>query len=118
MGLIGPAGLKNKGAKMQKVFINKSTNMVEQILKEEGEIIGEDYFPNCYMIEDIEENINGYNLRYNKEEKKFEVVEGMLAREEVIVIKQPTAEDIKKLQNENDALKSRLEKLEELLNVR
>ena len=104
---------------MNKVFINISTDMVEQILEvREGEIIPDDYFPNCYAIEDIKGKINAYNLRYNKETKEFEIVEGIQAKEEIIIIKQPTTEDIEKLQNENEDLKARLEKLEELLNVR
>lgn len=102
---------------MKKVFINKVSNMVEQILEEaEGEIIGEDYFPNCYMIEDIEGNINSYNLRYNKEEKIFEVVEGIPAFDEVDIIKQPTTEDFENLKNENEELKARLERIEDLIN--
>lgn len=100
---------------MQKVFINKNTNMVEQILKEEKEEIREDYFPNCYMIEDLEENIKGYNLRYNKEEGIFEVVEGLPAMDEVIVIKQPTAEDYNALKEENKELKDRLDNIENII---
>lgn len=101
---------------MQKIFINKENNMVEQILKEEeGEKIREDYFPTCYMVEDLEEKINGYNLRYNKEAKKFEIVEGIQARDEVVVIKQPTLEEIQNIKKENEDLKSRLEKIENML---
>lgn len=101
---------------MNKVFCNKETDMVEQILKEqEGEIIGEDYFPNCYMIEDIEGNINSYNLRYNKEERVFKVVEGIPAFDEVNIIKQPTTEDFENLKNENEELKARLERIENLI---
>lgn len=104
---------------MNKVFCNKDTDMVEQILEvKEGEVIGEDYFPNCYMIEDFEGKINAYNLRYNKETKEFEVVEGLAERDEVIVIKQPTSEEIQEIKKENEDLKARMEKLEELLNVR
>lgn len=104
---------------MNKVFINKETDMVEQILEiREGEIIPDDYFSNCYAIEDMEGNINAYNLKYNKEIKKFEVVEGLKAKDEVVVIKQPTLEDFQELKNENEDLKARLEKLEKLLNVR
>ena len=52
---------------MQKVFINKETNMVEQILKVETyEELSNDYFLNCYPVEDALDEVNGYNLRYNK----------------------------------------------------
>lgn len=109
---------------MNKVFINKETDMVEQILEvKEGEIISDDYFPNCYAVEDAEEKINAYNLRYNKETKEFEVVEGVPAKDEVIVIKSDSNEDIEKLKKENEELrkenddvKERLEKLESLVN--
>ena len=103
---------------MNKVFCNKETNLVEQILKElEGEHIGEDYFPNCYMIEDKEEKINTYNLRYNKEEGLFEVVEGLEEKDTVITIKKPDTEDLEKLKNENDELRAKIEKIEKLLNI-
>lgn len=104
---------------MNKIFINKETDMVEQILEiREGEIISDDYFSNCYAIEDMEGNINAYNLKYNKETKDFEVVEGLPAKEEGIVIRQPSAEDFQELKNENEDLKARMEKLEQLLKVR
>lgn len=101
---------------MQKIYINKETNIVEQILKEEnGEEFGEDYFPACYMVEDLEEKIKGYNLRYNKEEGIFEVVEGVLAFAEVEVIKKPTTEDYNALKKENEELKSRLDNIENMI---
>lgn len=113
--MLGLVGFKDKEVIMQKVFINKDTNMVEQILKEEGEEIKEDYFSSCYMVEDLEEKIKDYNLRYNKATQEFEVVEGIPARDEVIVIKQPTAEEIQDIKKENEDLKSRLEKIENML---
>lgn len=100
---------------MQKVFINKNTNMVEQILKEEGEELKEDYFPSCYMVEDEEEKIKGYNLRYNKEKGIFEVVEGILPFVEVDIIKKPTQEDYNNLKKENEELKERLDNIENLI---
>lgn len=104
---------------MNKVFCNKDTDMVEQILEiREGDVIQDDYFPNCYAIDDIEGKVNAYNLKYNKELNIFEVIEGIPAKDEVIIIKQPTAEEIQEIKKENEDLKSRLEKLEELLNVR
>lgn len=100
---------------MQKIFINKDTDMVEQILKEEGEELREDYFPSCYMVEDLEEKIKGYNLRYNKEEGIFEVVEGLPAFAEVNIIKQPTPEDYNALKKENEELKDRLDNIENII---
>lgn len=114
----GLIGLKNRGDVMNKVFINKETNMVEQILpiKNEDEL-SDDYFPNCYPVIDREGKINAYNLRYNKDTKEFEIVEGVPAMAEVKVIKQPTVEDFKEIKEENEELKARLKKIEELLNM-
>lgn len=101
---------------MQKIFINKNTNMVEQILDiREGEVIPDDYFSNCYAIEDLEGKINAYNLKYNKDLEKFEVVEGIPAKEEVTVEKAPTTEDFNNLKKENEELKTRLDNLETLI---
>lgn len=107
---------------MQKIYCNKETNMVEQILKINSEDeLPDTYFNNCYAVLDLEDNINSYNLKYNKEIEEFEIVEGIPARDEVEVIKQPTMEDFKKLENENMELKSQLEErvrnIEEMLNI-
>ena len=117
--LFGDHGRKNRGDVMNKVFINKETNIVEQILQVQTEDeLPDDYFPNCYPVIDREGKINAYNLRYNKDTKEFEIVEGVPAIAKVKVIKQPTVEDFKEIKEENEELKTRLEKIEELLNVR
>jgi hypothetical protein len=101
---------------MQKVFINKITNMVEQILKvEKLDELPDDYFSNCYAVIDEEEKINTYNLKYNKETGEFEVVEGILAKDEVIVERTLNLEDFNNLKKENEDLKARLEKVENFL---
>lgn len=102
---------------MQKVFINKETDMVEQILEiREGEIIPDDYFLNCYAIEDKDNKINAYNLRYNKETKSFEIVEGVPAKEEVEVIKKvDSEEELRKIKEENKELRAEIEEIKNLL---
>ena len=91
---------------MNKVFINKETDMVEQILEiREGEIIPDDYFPNCYAVEDVEGNLNAYNLKYNKDLERFEVVEGLEERDEVIVEEAISNEELKK---ENEKLENKI----------
>ena len=101
---------------MQKIYINKETNMVEQILKVESENeLPDNYFPTCYAILDIDNNINGYNLRYNLETKEFEVIEGIPAKDEVVIDKAPSIEDFKNLKEENEELKNRLDKIENLI---
>lgn len=102
---------------MQKIFINKESNRVEQILKVETmSEVADDYFNNCYAIIDKEEKINAYNLRYDKETEEFKVIEGIPERDEVIIVEKNENDEIEKLKNENEELKSRLEKIEELLN--
>lgn len=104
---------------MNKVYCNKETDMVEQIINIDIDTNwSEDWFSNCYVVDDSENKISTYNLRYNKDTKEFEIVEGIPAKEEVEIIKQPTSEDIKKLQNENEELKTRMKKLEEALKIK
>lgn len=111
---------------MNKVFINKDTDMVEQILEVKAiDELPDDYFPSCYSIIDEDSKINAYNLKYNKETKIFKVVEGMPPRDEVIVIKQPTLEDIQALRKENVRLneekinlEERIKNIEEVLNIK
>ncbi len=65
IGLIG-----NKGDRMNKVFINKDTDMVEQIFEVKTiDELPDDYFSNCYSVIDEEGKINAYNLKYNKATK-------------------------------------------------
>lgn len=102
---------------MQKVFINKKTDMVEQILSvKTKDELPDDYFSTCYVVLDEEDKVNAYNLKYNKEINDFEVVEGMPAKDEVKIIKQPSTEDYNNLKKENEELKSRLDKVEGIIN--
>lgn len=104
---------------MNKVYCNKETDMVEQILKVDSyDELPDNYFNNCYAVIDEQEIINGYNVKYNKDTKEFEVVAGLKPKDEVIVEETPSKEDYDNLKQENESLKSRIEKLEELLNVR
>lgn len=95
---------------MQKIFINKETNMVEQILEVNSEDeLPDDYFKGCYSFLDYNDKINAYNLKYNKETKEFEVIEGIKPFDI------PVIEEKSNLEKENEELRSRLEKLEEIL---
>ena len=113
---VGLIGFKSRGDVMNKIFVNKDTDMVEQILKvETHDELPDDYFPNCYAIIDEGEEVDTYNLKYNKDLEKFEVVEGIPAKDEVTVEKAPTTEDFNNLKQENEELKSRLDNLETLI---
>ena len=102
---------------MQKVFINKETNMVEQILPiKTVDELPDDYFNTCYAVLDKEDKINAYNLKYNKETKEFEVVKELREKDEVIIEKRFTTEDYNNLKKENEELKNRLNNLESMFN--
>ena len=103
---------------MNKVFINKETDMVEQILsvKTEDEL-PDNYFSNCYAVLDKEDKIKTYNLKYNKETKEFTEVEGIKPFDIPEVIEKVTNEEFLQLKSEKEELEKRLEKLESLLNV-
>lgn len=102
---------------MQKIFINKNTNMVEQILYVESvDELPDNYFSTCYAVLDLDDKVNGYNLKYNNATESFEEVEGIKAFEEVEVKKQPTIEDYNSLKEENEELKNRLDKVEGMIN--
>lgn len=109
--------MENKvGDYMQKIFINKETDMVEQILPVmTADELPDDYFSNCYAVMDYEDKINAYNLKYNKETEVFELVEGLPAKDEVIVEKNPSLEDFNNLKQENEELKNRLDNLENFI---
>lgn len=103
---------------MQKIFINKDTNMVEQILSVNSyDELPDNYFSNCYPIKDDLDNIKGYNLRYNKEKEIFEEVEGIPALEEVKVEKTDN-EEIEKIKAENKELRAEIEEIKNLLTVK
>lgn len=102
---------------MQKIYINKETNLVEQILKVKSPSeFSDEYFETCYSVLDTEDKVKGYNLRYNKEAEEFEIVEGMEAVAEVVVIEKEETNELKKLKKENEELKDRLERIENTIN--
>lgn len=108
---------------MNKIYCNKETNMVEQILKvKSSDELPDEYFDNCYAVIDELDKVNAYNLRYNNETKDFEVIVDIPAFDEVVVENSPTKEDYDNLKKENEDLKkenedvkNRLDKLESLI---
>ena len=97
---------------MNKVYCNKETDIVEQIINIDVDTRwDENWFPNCYVVDDPENKVQTYNLKYNKEIVDFEIVEGKAEKDVAEVI--PSAnEKIEALEKENTDLKARLEKLE------
>lgn len=97
---------------MKKIFINKESNMVEQILEVKShDELPDDYFSSCYAVIDEEGVVNGYNVKYDKELKQFEVIEGMPAIDYPEVI----PSDVENLKKENAELIERVTKLENAL---
>ncbi|MDU7085926.1 MAG: hypothetical protein E6344_19755 [Clostridium sp.] len=101
---------------MNKVYCNKETDFVEQIINIDVDTRWEEnWFPNCYVVDDPDNEINTYNLRYNKETKEFEIVEGIPPKDEVIVEEAISNEDLKKeneiLQNKITAMQAALDEI-------
>lgn len=98
---------------MNKIFCNKVTNMVEQIINIDTDTRwDENWFPNCYVIDDPLNEISTYNLRYNKEKEIFEVVEGMKEKEEAEVI----PSEIEKMKTENELLRKEIDEIKNMIN--
>lgn len=100
---------------MNKIYCNKDTDMVEQIINVDiDKNYDENWFKNCYMIDDPYNEISTYNIKFNKKTKRFEVVEGLKEKDKV-EIDLSNNEKIEVLEKENIDLKTRLEKLESAL---
>lgn len=94
---------------MNKVYVNKETNMVEQIINIDVDTRWDPYwFPWCYIVDDPENKVDSYNLRYNTETGEFEVNEDFIPVETKI-------EDSEQ-QKEMKQLKEELEMTQNALN--
>ncbi|MGG7176191.1 hypothetical protein ACQPU1_01260 [Clostridium paraputrificum] len=96
---------------MQIILVNKENDyIVEHIIPlREGETFKPNLYPEYYhIIEDSDNLIQEYNLRYNIETEDFEVVDGIEARPNTEVLPS-TMEVIKENLNEKD---------EEILNLK
>lgn len=104
---------------MQKIYLNKETNVVEQIIKEDydhfdsynDDTFGESF----YMVVDADNIINGYNVRYNKELLQFEILPEVKSHTESYVEPNETQIQINELKEENKLLNEKLDKILELL---
>lgn len=104
---------------MQKIYLNKETNVVEQIIKENydhfdsynDDTFGESF----YMVVDADNIINGYNVRYNKELLQFEILPEVKSHTESYVEPNETQIQINELKEENKLLNEKLDKILELL---
>lgn len=105
---------------MQKIYLNKETHVVEQIIKEDydhfdsynNDTFGESF----YMVIDADNIINGYNVRYNKELLQFEILPEVKSYEvksytESYVEPNETQIQINKLKEENKLLNKKLDRV-------
>lgn len=61
---------------MQKIIIDNTTNQVLHIINiDRDSSFSESWYSNCYIVDDIDNSINRYDLRYNKELESFEIIE-------------------------------------------
>lgn len=112
---------------MNKVFCNRETNMVEQIICIDiDKRFDESWYPHCYIIDDEDNEVQGYNLKYNIETEQFDIVEGIEARPETEFEKsvvEELQEQINLLQvmtiptNEMDALRQENKELKDELDI-
>lgn len=97
---------------MNKIFCNKETNMVEQIINIDiDKNFSEDWFPNCYVVDDPENNINAYNLKYNKDLEVFEVVQGLNPKDEIVIEESEEKNKIKQLTEELELTQNALNEI-------
>ena len=100
---------------MQKIYLNKETHVVEQIIKEDydhfdsynNDTFGESF----YMVIDADNIINGYNVRYNKELLQFEILPIVKSHTESYVEPNETQIQIDKLKEENKLLNKKVDRI-------
>lgn len=70
---------------MNKVYVNKETNLVEQIINIDVDTRwSEDWFPWCYIVDDEDNSLKHHGYRYNLETEEFEEIEGYEEPEVII----------------------------------
>lgn len=61
---------------MQKIVIDNNSNQVMHIINLDiDDTFYEEWYPGCYIIDDVDNSINSYGLIYNKELNRFEEIE-------------------------------------------
>lgn len=96
---------------MQKIVIDNNTNEVLQIINlDDDDRFDESWYPDCYIIDDINNEINTYGLVYNKEKKTFEQIEDYVEFE-TVVEETFTKEDIDKIKLELEATQNALNEI-------
>ena len=98
---------------MQKIYLNKETNIVEQIIKEDYDhfesYTDETFGDKFYMVEDLESEVDGYSYIYDLESLKFKRVTETKEFKESVVEPSETQIQIKELKEENKNLNNKLD---------
>ena len=98
---------------MQKIYLNKETNIVEQIIKEDYDhfesYTDETFGDKFYMVEDLESEVDGYSYIYDLESLKFKRVTETKEFKESVVEPSETQIQIKGLKEENKNLNNKLD---------
>lgn len=98
---------------MQKIVVDNNTNEVLQIINLDIDTRWDDrWYPSCYVIDDVNNEINSYNLKYNKETEEFEINSDYVEVETII---EPT--QIELLEQENQQLRSELDLIKKHLGL-
>ena len=104
---------------MQKIYLNKETHVVEQIIKEDYDhfenYTDETFGDNFYMVLDENNEINDYDFIYNINTNNFDRVLEAKAYTESYVEPNDVEIQINELKEENKMLNEKLDKILELL---
>lgn len=74
-----------EGLVMNKVYVNKETNLVEQIINIDVDPNwSEGWFPWCYVVDDEDNSLKHHGYKYNLETEEFEEIEDYQEPEVVI----------------------------------
>lgn len=100
---------------MQKIYLNKETHVVEQIIKEDYdnfENYNDDTFGNSfYMVIDENNDINDYDFVYNISTNKFDRVFEAKAYTPNVIEPNETQIQIDKLKKENKLLNKKIDRI-------
>lgn len=62
---------------LNKIVVDMETNRVMHIVNlDVDDRFNPDWYPNCYIVDDVDNKIDNYGLKYNKELDVFEEIEG------------------------------------------
>lgn len=95
---------------MNKVYVNKETNLVEQIINiDVNTRWSKDWFPWCYIVDDENNSLKHHGYKYNLETEQFEEIEGY--EEPVTIIEKSQNEKVEDMLAQRDNEIAELKKM-------